>query len=128
MANAQQFKIDLRRFADKVELDMGTFRRRVTLDVKQKVERKTPVDQGTARASWAVSDGSPSSFVPAKGQAGIGPVEASFSKPFDISFVTSNLPYIIPLEFGSSKQAPQGMVRIALAEVETELEAAFGEL
>ena len=128
MGNPAQFSKDLSRFVDKVELDLGKFRRRILLDLKGKVETKTPVDQGTARASWAVSDSTPSSYVPSDGGGSKGPVEGSFSNPYDISFLVSNLPYTERLEFGYSKQAPQGMVRVSLAEIETELEAAFGEL
>lgn len=128
MGNAAKFSADLSRFASKVELDLGGFRRRVMLDLKSRVERKTPVDEGTARASWALSDSIPSAYVPPKGRAGIGPIEATFSKAFDVSYLVSNLAYTERLEFGYSKQAPQGMVRVSLAEIETELEASFGEL
>tara|TARA_Y100000310_G_C20704101_1_gene833183 strand:- start:9721 stop:10110 length:390 start_codon:yes stop_codon:yes gene_type:complete len=127
-SNIRQFTADLGRFADKVDLDLGQFRRRVTLGLKEKIERRTPVDTGRLRGSWAVSDASPSSFVNPEGNAGIGPVEATFTEPYQSSFVTSNLAYALPIEYGHSQQAPQGMVRISLAEIVTELEAAFGEL
>lgn len=128
MGNARQFSADLSRFADQIEGGMAVFRRRVILGLKEKVERKTPVDTGRLRASWAASDSAPSSYVPSEGEAGLGPVEGTFSQAFDISFLVSNLPYAAVMEFGGSKQAPQGMVRISLAELETELEATFGEL
>jgi hypothetical protein len=127
--DAKKFALDLNRFADKVELDLSEFRKRVTLGIKQKIETKTPVDTGRLRSSFAVSDGAPSDFVPPEGNTNaLGPIEASFSAPYDTSFVTSNLPYVIAVEFGHSDQAPQGMIRVALAEMQTELEAAFGEL
>jgi len=126
--NAKRFAADLSKFADKVELDLGQLRRRVTLGLKEKIERRTPVDTGRLRGSWAVSDGSPSGFTPPEGSGGIGPVEATFSDPYQISYVTSNLPYVLAVEYGHSQQAPQGMVRVSLAEMETELEGAFGEL
>jgi hypothetical protein len=129
MATARKFSIDLNKFADKVELDLAGFRRRVTLGLKEKVEMKSPVDLGRLRGSWAVSDSSPSGFIPPEGQQNSrGPVEASFDKPLDVSYITSNLPYVLAMEFGGSKQAPQGMVRVSLAETVTELEVAFGEL
>lgn len=128
MATAQKFKADLGRFSDKVELDLASFRRRVVLDLKTRVELKSPVDTGRLRSSWAVSDGSPSPFLPAEGNSGLGPVEATFSQPFDVSYVTSNLPYATRMEFGYSGQAPQGMARVSLAEIVTELEGLFGEL
>lgn len=54
----------------------------------------TPVDTGQARASWRIS----------KTQEG---------EIFKWRIV-NGVPYIIFLEYGSSKQAPQGMVRINL--------------
>ena len=127
--DARQFKIDLDRFADKVELDLSQFRMRVSLDLKTKIEKKTPVDTGRLRSSWAVSDGAPSDYIPPEGLTNaLGPIQATFSHPYDTSFVTSNLAYAIPVEFGHSQQTPNGMVRVSLAEIQTELEVAFGEL
>ena len=128
MATGKKFAADLDRFADKMTIDLATFRRRVTLGLKEKIERRTPVDTGRLRASWAVSDGQPSTYVPAENSTGSAPIQAQFSKPFDSSFIVSNLPYTVRVEFGYSKQAPQGMVRISMAEMITELEASFGEL
>jgi len=129
MGTPRQFKADLGKFADKVELDLAGFRRRITLDLKKRIELKSPVDTGRLRGSWAVSDSLPSEFLPAEGGGGnLGPIEATFAKPFDVSYVTSNLPYVTRIEFGYSGQAPQGMARVSLAEIVTELEGAFGEL
>jgi len=128
MGDARQFTSDLSRFADKVGLDLGQLRRRFTLELKTKIELRTPVDTGRLRGSWAVSDGKPSNFIPGEGTSGVGPIEANFSQPFDQSFITSNVPYVIAIEFGHSQQAPQGMVRVSMAELQTELEGAFSEL
>ena len=135
MGDARQFTSDLSRFADKVELDLGRFRRRLTLGLKQKIELRSPVDSGRLRGSWAVSDAQPSSFVPPEGDVSSrGPVQATFGNAFESSFITSNLPYVMTIEFGrldgkpGSKQAPQGMVRVSIAELQTELETSFGEL
>lgn len=127
--DARSFKADLQNFADKIDLDLAKFRMTLTLKLKAKVEQRTPVLSGRLRASWAASDGVPSTWVPPEGQSNaLGPIEADFSHPFESSFITSNLPYVMAIEFGHSKQAPQGMVRIALAEMQTELEGSFGEL
>lgn len=129
MASPRKFKANLGKFADKVNLDLAQFRRRITLGLKEKVERKSPVDTGRLRSSWAVSDSIPSAYLPGEGVSnGLGPVEATFTKPFDSSFITSNLAYVTKIEFGYSGQSPQGMVRVSLAEMVTELEGAFGEL
>ena len=126
--DARQFKKDLTRFADKVELDLSQFRKRVTLGLKSKIELRTPVDTGRLRSSWAVSDGVPSDWVPPEGQTNqLGPIEAKFDAPYDTSFIACRLPYAIAIEYGHSEQSPAGMVRVSMAEMQTELESAFGE-
>ena len=129
MSNIHVFKADLNKFADKVNLSAGQFRQRVTLDLKDKIEQRTPVDTGRLRSSWAVSDGQPSSYVPPEGtSSGPAPVQARFQEPFNISYITSNLAYAMPIEYGHSKQTPNGMIRVSLAELITELEFSFGKL
>jgi len=86
---------------------------------------KTPVDQGTARASWLIgfqNDGS----------VGTRPINITPNDIPDVGqnfLLYSNLPYTSVLEFGLypqpgtektvdgySAQAPQGMVRITVAD------------
>lgn len=58
------------------------------------VANDTPIDTGLARASWKLSN---------------------TSVPGRVEFVLSNdVPYIVYLEYGWSKQAPKGMLRINL--------------
>jgi len=115
MVSAAKFSTDIQKFADKVELDIRDVRRKITLDLFAEVTKRTPVDTGRLRASWAVSDGQPSSYSAPEGTKGSGPIEAKFYLPFDISYVTNNLPYAIPIEYGHSKKRPQGMARVSLA-------------
>lgn len=58
---------------------------------------------------------------------GGGTTDADLSKAAHIDggeliYITNNLPYIERLEFGHSKQAPAGMVRLSVAEVAAEIE------
>lgn len=127
--DARSFKKDMNLFADKVKVDFSKFRQIVSMKLKTKIEMRSPVDTGRLRGSWAVSDGAPSGWIPPEGTSNaLGPIEASFQHPFDTSYITSNLPYVMAMEFGHSQQAPAGMVRISLAELQTELEGSFGEL
>lgn len=81
----------------------------------------TPVDTGRARASWIMSEGAPATAVPPPGEYSIpgGPVPVSGKQSV---FIVSNLDYIKPLEYGHSQQAPQGFVRLAIAEVAARIE------
>jgi len=60
------------------------------LELGNRVQEDTPFDKGRARASWSHS----------------GPITFGVIHRF-----TSNLEYIIPLEYGHSDQAPNGMLR-----------------
>jgi len=68
--------------------------RTVALDFERRAADKTPVgDTGRAKGGWRTK------------KAG---------KFWD---VVNGVPYIVPLEFGHSRQAPAGMVRVSIAEL-----------
>lgn len=102
----------------------------LAFEVFNRVTLKTPVDTGRARASWTFNEGSPDTSTPPPGSYGApslkptggvfrgGEFAVSFSgQRFPVYFVSNALPYIIPLEMGSSGQAPSGMVSVTLAEL-----------
>lgn len=133
-----QFDADLKRFAKQINVDVGTVVKRVVLELHNKIVLRTPVDTGRARASWGISVGEVGGYVaPPRGKKVKGskaaatmeaqnkaapmkaiPPEAAVGKKF---YIFNNLPYIKPLEYGHSKQAPAGMVRVAMAEVAAQL-------
>ena len=86
----------------------------------------TPVDTGFARASWWKNINQvgthPDPPVPVeKGQkvvsSGRGQMPLGKLKLTDKAYLANNAKYILALEYGHSQgQAPQGMVRITLAE------------
>jgi hypothetical protein len=121
----------------------------IALEGLTRVVLRTPVDTGRARGNWQVTQGSPASGfnLGAADKNGGGTISAGNSKiaqakPFTITWITNNLPYIEVLEFGQfeppnpgpSKQkrqrgktlvkngfsvkAPEGMVRVTVAELE----------
>ncbi len=95
--------------------------KRAAIAADDTVVTMTPVDTGRARANWIVSFRKPStaklkgtdksgSGTQAKGLAVInrwtvvaGPI-----------FITNNLPYIVSLDEGSSRKAPEGMSAAAI--------------
>lgn len=61
------------------------------------VRARTPILTGTARAGWLrFPEGT--------------------SAPGTTQWIYNNVPYILKLEYGSSRQAPEGMARITAAE------------
>ncbi len=69
----------------------------------------TPVDTGRARWGWFVTVGSPSTEIPPEGQYSIPDVtsRANVSVSADVTaYIANNVPYIVELNDGSSKQQP----------------------
>lgn len=78
----------------------------------------TPVDTGRARWGWFVTVRSPSSEIPPEGQYSVPDVtsRANVSVSADVtSYITNNVPYIVELNDGSSKQQPARFVERAAA-------------
>lgn len=80
---------------------------------------RTPVRTGSARASWTASIGSPSWIVRRNSDplSPLGPPSFPLTAvpAFEKVYISNATPYIMPLEYGWSKQAPAGMVRVTLA-------------
>lgn len=84
-----------------------------------RVVRRTPIDTGKARASWNGSIGAAeSNNIDLKTSKDRNDYIAVISqlKPGEKYFLANGQPYIDRLEYGWSIQAPQGMVRITVAE------------
>lgn len=132
MGNINQFKSDLRKFADSLGIGLETVIRKLSLEVFTGVVQKTPVDKGRARASWVIALETPISSPNLPEDRQMSASEAgsianrqlsklSQIKPFSTVFISNSLPYIGELEDGSSRQAPEGMVAVTLAEVNRNL-------
>lgn len=121
---AGSFAMDLTRFCQKADLDLKTVIRKITLEAFKRIISRTPVDTGMARGNWIVSAGAPVTFqVTAGDKSGSATLTAATNGTLSWScqgslFMVNNLPYIGTLEYGSSTQAPGGMVRLTLAEMQ----------
>jgi len=123
--NKNQFFVGLDRFKDATEQDHANLIRKVAFQLLDLIVRKTPVDTGRARGNWQVAvdteageatvDGGPAGAVTAIGLSKLASVKA-----FSTVVIYNNVEYIVFLEEGSSTQAPQGMVQISIAEVESQ--------
>lgn len=129
--NLFQFEADLEKFAEDIDAEIQTVIRKVVIALHDKIVERTPVDTGRARASWGIEEDTPGSFEqdedyfnPSGADSDAKLAQAEVRRDFDpytIFWIFNNLPYILALEYGHSTQAPTGMVRIALAEVEAEI-------
>lgn len=117
------FTIDITRFVKQAKLDVSQAIRKTVQDVSKAVILNTPVDTGRARGNWVVGVGDINSEQTGKldkqGTQTVDNVANDIAKidwaVADKVYITNTLPYILRLEYGSSKQAPNGMVRSTLA-------------
>jgi len=125
------FSIDLANFAEKAKLNATTVMKKVALDCYIRVAMRTPVDTGRARGGWQMSG----SGIGSGDSGALDPTPTGTPNPgfagADVSsigeegaFIFNNVVYIIPLEYGHSKQAPAGMVRVTVAEFNEMIAAA----
>ncbi len=112
-------------FKREVEQKVLQVVQKISMEALSRVVLKTPVDTGRARGSWTVSVGTPDSSDPERvdpgGQQSIseGSGRIGGVREPDVIYVQSNLPYIEVLEGGHSQQAPNGMVALTVAEIES---------
>lgn len=129
--NSKEFNEALNRAAKELEADIADIVRVTAFKIERKCVERTPVDTGRARASWNISEEYADLKVAPEGNHGMPPPSSggvkggavggiSGKKPI---FISNNLEYIVPLEFGHSKQAPNGMAALAIAEVLAELQS-----
>lgn len=118
-------KVDLQ----KRELQDAATIREICFEAFSDIIRRSPVDTGLFRSAHALTITSPSVFKPepirrAPGTSGplitaTREAQAQQSLSFikdrteRTIFITNNLEYALPLEFGSSRQAPNGVYRLA---------------
>lgn len=121
----------LERFLDRIM-------RKLTLDIVANLVSApdqgygTPVDTGWARANWVPQIGSPrtetvgtreqaeaGNVSQSNQQIGLATIAASYRFGPRI-YISNNVPYIVRLNEGSSKQAPRGFVQNAIAKAVTQ--------
>lgn len=88
---------------------------------------------GHFRANWQFGTSIPTGEVDGvdpEGTATIGSMTADISATGagGVTYLVNNAPYAIPLEYGHSTQAPQGIVRVTIAEFNQVVEQAVQEV
>jgi hypothetical protein len=95
-------------------------RRASALEVFSLAIQGTPVDTGLLRGNWQTSINSPQLRTTDRkdpgGSAAIAEALANLGSLVDVVYMVNSLPYAERIEYeGYSRQAPEGMVRIAAA-------------
>ena len=112
------FTLDLKKFAEKHGKAADEMVAGVEIALGNAVIMDTPVDEGRLIANWFPSEGVPSQQSTQEADK-TGALSTSRINGYANSqtggrktYLTNNLPYAVPIEFGHSKiKAPQGMVR-----------------
>lgn len=113
------FALDVRKFAEATEQRLDLVLKKVTFDIFTDIVLTTPVDTGRARGSWTIGNNAlPRSYNAGNDKGGLralsqGQGRITRAKAGESLFIATNLAYMPFLEYGSSFQAPRGMVRIA---------------
>lgn len=128
------FDVDIQRFVTKAKGNIDLVHRKVAIDLFRRVIMKSPVDLGTFKSNWQCAIGSiPSGVLNTVDKSGtatiarMSAVAATF-KVGQVIYLVNNLAYARPLEYGHSKQAPGGMVRLSVAEFGAVIRKAASEV
>ena len=116
------FTAQIAAFVEKANGNIDLVVRKIALDMFKSVIVKSPVDTGRFKGNWQVNIGSvPAGTVAIDDKAGtatIAKVTAATMnlKAGQVIYLVNNLAYARRLEYGHSKQAPNGMVRLTIAQ------------
>jgi len=109
---------------NRVNKRIDTVIRKSTIELFGSVIKMTPVDTGRAKGNWQCSIGSPitsetdrldsAKLDSTNGSVAYADVVKTVKGTGNVVWLSNNVPYIQRLEYGSSKQAPSGMVRLSV--------------
>ncbi len=122
----RKFTLEIDKFVDDVPKKLLTLKQKLALEALRRLVLRTPAATGHARANWQVTIGTPTAGVIAGGDpSGAATIADGSGKilavvePFGQIWISNNVPYIETLEKGSSSQAPNGMVAVTFADIQS---------
>lgn len=113
-----KFTLDIQAFVAKAKKNPETVMRSVSLKLFSAIIKASPVDTGRFRGNWQTTGVTPATgliagFDPTGNKAVNSAATFITNAPgWDTFTLTNNLPYAERLEYGWSKQAPTGIVRV----------------
>jgi hypothetical protein len=127
------FALQIEAWCERAKKRMDATARLVTLEMFTKIIQRSPVRSGRFRANWQVGiDAIPTGLIRVNdvtGELAISKATAAIMKlkAGQKIHLVNNLPYARRLEYGYSRQAPAGMVRITVREFQGLLKKAAGQ-
>ncbi|NBW08351.1 MAG: hypothetical protein EBR82_10020 [Caulobacteraceae bacterium] len=120
--SGSKFGRDMSDWVKRAKQKSERFYRAFCQDLNNEIITTTPIDTGFARNHWFTSINTPVAFNLEKGQRANPEAQTAQTvanlKVGDKFISGNNVAYILPLEYGHSQQAPNGMVRIAIAKAD----------
>jgi len=129
MANNNQFRNSFAKRIDKSKNKVDLYIKRFVTKLDLKLVESSPVKTGTFKANWMFGDGVVNratiiSTTPSDNSQEINSIKVNGQ----IIYLSNSLPYAGELERGSSKQAPQGIARLTIIEMQSEANSIGAEL
>lgn len=117
------FSSDLRKFAEATGKSLDATCRGVAIKWFSSTVMSTPVDTGRLRGNWMLTRDHPSAAISLRldptGTTAVSDITQRVGGVGTVNYLTNNLPYAESIEYGHSKQAPDGMVRVNFARIKT---------
>ena len=132
-ATVYQFRADIERLCQELDASIPKLIKLIALDIANMVVEGNPVDTGYSRSQWRIGINAPDTTVSgtrprnAKGQyttitaPQLDITRLSQLSPNDHVFVTNSVDYVQFLEEGTSQQAPNGFIRLSVAQAEAKV-------
>lgn len=134
--------MDLNEYCKKKDVEIKDVRKNYAFALYSSIVKKTPVDTGRARGNWNITVGHDDTLESTRTRPQFKNVdEVPKVEGDETIYISNNLPYITTLEYGGypknpkggngktvngySKQAPEGMVGLTLANNENIFNAAL---
>lgn len=123
MDNLNQFNNEIDNFAKSIPGKVIALQKKIVLEALRQIVLRTPVDTGRARGNWQTTIVQPAGgqldAVDKQGDETITKGLAAIATllPYQVVYIANNLEYIEFLEDGSSKQTPEGMVKMTVEEL-----------
>lgn len=128
------FSGDVDNFFKKTRAKADLAARKIALDVFSSVIQMSPVDEGRFKGNWQVAIGNvPTGTVEINDKDGTATIAKVQAATLNLQVgqtivLVNNLEYALPLEYGSSRQAPNGMVRLTVQRFKPIVDAVSREL
>lgn len=130
MSSGSLFTAQIGAFVEKAKGNIDLVVRKIALEMFSRVIQKSPVDTGRFKGNWQVAIGSiPAGTLQLDDKAGTATMAKVTAATLSLEagqviYLVNNLEYAQALEYGHSKQAPSGMVRLTISEFNAVVERA----